>query len=45
MAIKTFKVGDLNKFIMESANEFKPKMGSNVESENKKNNDKSYKES
>lgn len=44
MAIKTFKVGDLNKFIMESANEFKPKMGSNVESENKKNNDKSYKE-
>lgn len=44
MAIKTFKVGELNQYLMESANEFKAKMGSNVESENKKSNDKAYKE-
>ena len=44
MAIKSFKVGELNKLISESSNEFKAKMGSSVESENKKNNDKAYKE-
>lgn len=44
MAIKSFKVGELNKLISESSNEFKAKMGSGVESENKKNNDKAYKE-
>ena len=45
METKTFNVGELNRLIMESSNEFKAKMGSNVESDNKKNNDKSYKDS
>ena len=40
-----YKVGDLRQMVRESANEFKAKIGSNVESENKRNNEKSYKES
>lgn len=40
-----YKVGDLRQMVRESANEFKAKLGSNVESENKRNNEKSYKES
>ena len=35
-------VGDLRKMVMESQNQFKPKFGDGVESENKKNNNKSY---
>ena len=41
----TYKVGDFRKLVMESSNEFKAKIGDGVESENKKNNDKSYKDS
>ena len=44
MTQKTFKVGELKRLISESSNEFKAKMGSNVENENKENNDKAYKE-
>ena len=40
-----YKVGDLRQMVRESANEFKAKIGTNVESENKRNNEKSYKES
>lgn len=40
----TFKYGDLKKIIAESSNEFKAKIGPNVESDDKKNNDKAYKE-
>ena len=40
-----YKVGDLRQMVRESANEFKAKIGSDVESENKRNNEKSYKES
>lgn len=40
-----YKVGDLRQMVRESANEFKVKIGTNVESENKRNNEKSYKES
>lgn len=39
-----YKVGDLRKVIKESSQEFKPVLGKNVESDNKKNNDESYKE-
>ena len=42
MKTRTYKVSDLRKFIKESANEFKPVMGKNVESDNKKINDKAY---
>lgn len=38
-------VGDLRSIIKESSREFRAKMGTNVESDNKKNNEKSYKES
>lgn len=41
----TYKVGDLKKLIEESSNEFKARLGANVESEDKKNNGKAYKES
>lgn len=38
-------MGDLRRFIKESSkNEFKPVLGSNVEKDNKSNNDKTYKE-
>lgn len=40
----TYKVGDLRKIIEESSNEFKAKLGPNVESEDKKNNGKAYKD-
>ena len=40
----TYTVGDFKKLVAESSNEFKPKIGDNVESENKKNNEKSYKD-
>lgn len=42
--MKSYKVGDLRRIIKES-NEFKPVLGPNVESENKRNNEKSYKDS
>lgn len=41
----SYRVGDLKKLIRESSNEFKPVLGSNVTRDNKKNNDKSYKDS
>ena len=41
----SYKVGDLRRRIAESSQEFKPIIGTGVESDNKKNNDKSYKES
>ena len=37
-------VGNLRKMVMESQDQFKPKVGDGVESENKKNNNKSYKD-
>jgi hypothetical protein len=40
----TYNVGDLKKLISESSNEFKARLGSNVESEDKKNNGKAYKD-
>lgn len=40
----TYKVSDIKAIIQESANEFKAKLGPNVESEDKKNNDKAYKD-
>lgn len=40
-----FNVGELRQVIKESASEFKPKMGDGVERDNKRNNEKSYKES
>ncbi len=40
----TFKYGDLKKVILESSNEFKAKLGPNVESDDKKNNGKAYDE-
>lgn len=40
----TYKVGDFKKLIKESSNEFKAVLGPNVESEDKKNNGKAYKE-
>lgn len=38
-------VGELRKSVNEAANEFNAKIGANVETENKRNNEKSYKES
>jgi len=40
----SYSVGELRKIIRESATEFEPKLGTNVMSDNKKNNDKSYKD-
>lgn len=40
----TYKVSDIKKLIQESSQEFKAKLGDNVESEDKKNNDKAYKD-
>lgn len=42
--VKSYKVSDLKKIIRESISEFKPKVGPNVVSDNKKNNEESYKE-
>lgn len=39
-----YKVRDIKNFILESTNEFKPIMGHNVENDNKKNNEKAYKD-
>ena len=45
MITKEFRVGDLKRLIAESSkNEFKPVLGPNVESNNKSNNDKAYKD-
>lgn len=41
---KMYTVGELRKLVTESSQEFKAKLGDNVESENKKNNDKAYKD-
>lgn len=40
----TYKVGDLKRIIEESSSEFKARLGDNVESEDKKNNGKTYKD-
>lgn len=40
----TYKVSNIKKLIQESSQEFKAKLGDNVESEDKKNNDKAYKD-
>lgn len=45
MAQFTYKVEELKRIIRESQNEFKPVLGPNVESDNKKNSDKFYKDS
>jgi hypothetical protein len=42
---QTIKVGDLRGIITESSNEFKATIAKGVETDNKKNNEKSYKES
>ena len=42
---KIYNVGEIRKLIAESSNEFKPVIGKNVESDNKKNNGKANKES
>lgn len=42
--IKQYTVRDIRKFILESATEFKPVVGQNVEDDNKKNNERTYKE-
>lgn len=44
MSTYSYKVGDLRKIIAEQAQEFNPKVGPSVMSNNKKNNDKSYKD-
>ena len=45
MLNEVINVGDLRKTVKESTKEFNAKMGVGVETENKKNNEKSYKES
>jgi hypothetical protein len=40
--MRSYKFGDLRKQLQESTNEFKPKFGDGVESQNKKINDKAY---
>ena len=44
MEIISYKVGELKRIIKESKNEFDPKVGPNVMSDNKRNNEKSYKD-
>lgn len=44
MAIRKYNVSELRRIIAESASEFKPVMGKNVEKDNKTNNEKAYKE-
>ena len=44
MINEVINVGNFKKSIKEGANEFKARIGANVETENKKNNEKSYKE-
>lgn len=43
MAEIMYKVGDLRRIVRESANEFKPKLGKNVETDDKKNAQETYK--
>ena len=45
--METYRISvkELKNLINESANEFKAKLGPNVEADNKKNNEKSYKDS
>lgn len=45
MSKRVLNVGDVRRVIKESSSEFKAKVGKNVEMDNKKNNDKSYKDS
>lgn len=45
MAYRQYSIKELKRIIKESSNEFKPKLGDKVESENKKNNNEAYKES
>ena len=45
MQTRKYSVGAMRQIIQESANEFKPVMGSNVEKDNKKINDKAYQDS
>jgi hypothetical protein len=44
MITYSYTVRDIRRLIAESSNEFKARMGNNVETENKRNNEKSYKE-
>jgi hypothetical protein len=44
MAIRKYNVSELRRIIAESASEFKPVMGKDVEKDNKTNNEKAYKE-
>ena len=44
MSTYSYKVGELRKIIAEQAQEFNPKVGPSVMSDNKKNNEKSYKD-
>ena len=41
---KVYSVGDLRKMVQESSQEFKAKMGPEVEKKNKEINDKAYKD-
>ncbi len=45
MKTVTYKLGDLRSIVKESSQEFKAKLGTNVEKDDKENNQKSYKES
>lgn len=44
MSELTYRVGELKQLIKESSSEFKDKMGTNVEKDNKANNEKAYKD-
>lgn len=44
MATRSYSVSELRKIVKESANEFKPVYGKNVEKDNKEINDKAYKD-
>ena len=44
MNVRKYSVSELKRIIAESANEFKPIMGNNVEKDNKTNNEKAYQE-
>ena len=44
MITRKYSVSELKRIITESANEFKPVMGKDVEKDNKKNNEKAYKD-
>ena len=44
MSVRQYKVSDLRRIISESTREFNPVLGTNVNSDNKKNNEKAYKD-